>query len=78
MTKLQNSGNTLAAWGIAALAAGVLVATVRAAAQHQLGNLDSVVTVQIAIVALALVPAVFSELRDRQTLSVYRAMRSGN
>ena len=38
-------------------------------------SLDSVITAQIALAALAFVPPVLSELRDRQTLSVYRAMR---
>ncbi len=78
MTKLQNSGNKFAAWGVAALAVGVLAATVRAAVQHELGNFDAVLTAQIALVALAFAPPILSELRDRQTLSVYRAMRSGN
>ena len=78
MTKLQNSGNKFAAWGVAALAVGVLAATVRSAVQHELGNFDAVLTAQIALVALAFAPAILSELRDRQTLSVYRAMPSGN
>ena len=65
----------LAAWGIAALSVGVLGATIVGALNHNVGSLDSVFTAQIALAALAFVPPVLLELRDRQTLSVYRAMR---
>ena len=75
MNKFLTTGNTFAAWGVAALAGGALGATIVAALEHKLGSLDSVITAQIALAALAFVPPVLSELRDRQTLSVYRAMR---
>ncbi|MFM2123839.1 MAG: hypothetical protein RL328_290 [Acidobacteriota bacterium] len=75
MNKFLATGNNFAAWGVAALSGAVLGATIIGALQHKLGSLDSVITAQIALAALAFVPPVLSELRDRQTLSVYRAMR---
>ena len=75
MNKFLTNGNKLATLGIIVLSAGTLYATVNAAMQHKIGNLDSVLTALMATAALAFVPPVLAELRDRQTLSVYRAMR---
>jgi hypothetical protein len=75
MKQFLTKGNALAAAGIVALSAGVLAAVVRGTLLHEVGSLNSVITAQIALLALAFLPPVLSELRDRQTLSVYRAMR---
>lgn len=75
MKSFLTNGNRLATLGIIALSAGTLYGTFSAALQHKIGNLDSVLTALMAVTALAFVPPVLAELRDRQTLSVYRAMR---
>lgn len=75
--KTLRNGNKLATFGVSAVSLAVLVGTVRAAMTHEIGSLAALVTAQIALLALAFVPPVLRDVRDRQTLSVYRAMYLG-
>jgi hypothetical protein len=59
------------------LSLAVLAEAVRAAVNHEIGNLAALVTAQSALLALAFLPPVLKDLSDRQTLSVYRAMYLG-
>jgi hypothetical protein len=68
--------NTLAI--LAALVVlGGLGQTVRAFLNHELDSLALLVTAQLCFLALCFVPPVLAEVRDRQPLSVYRAMYIG-
>ena len=77
MTSFLTNGNKLAALGVAAISLSVLGAAGKAFLNHEVGTLSMLIAVQTALFGLFLVPAVLSELGDRQTLSVYRAMYIG-
>ena len=55
----------------------VLAATLRAFLNHEIGSLALLVASQISLLSLFFAPPVLAEVRDRQTLSVYRAMYTG-
>jgi hypothetical protein len=69
-----NSVRTFAPYFVGLVALAVLVGTLRAFLQHEVGSLGLLVSAQMSFLAMALAPAVLSEMKDRQTLSVYRAM----
>jgi hypothetical protein len=60
-----------------AIAFAVFAATLRAFLNHEIGSLALLVASEISLLSLFFVPAVLAEVRDRQTLSVYRAMYLG-
>lgn len=67
----------IAPYATAALSFGVFVATLRAFLNHEMDSLALLVASQISLLALFFVPQVLAEVRDRQTLSVYREMYIG-
>jgi hypothetical protein len=73
MTSLQKA----APFSVALIAFGVLAATFRAFLNHEIGSLALLVASQISLLALFFAPPVLAEVRDRQILSVYRAMYIG-
>ena len=73
MTKLKNA----APFAVGILAFAVLVATFRALLNHETGSLTLLVAAQVSLLSLIFAPPVLAEVRDRQTLSVYRAMYIG-
>ena len=66
-----------APYTVGAIALTVLVATLRAFLNHEIGSLALLVASQISLLSLFFVPPVLAEVRDRETLSVYRAMYIG-
>ncbi|MEP6962281.1 MAG: hypothetical protein ABI995_09385 [Acidobacteriota bacterium] len=77
MTSFLTHRNKLAALGVAAISLAVLASAGKAFLNHEVGTLSMLIAVQTAVFGLALVPAVLTEMADRQTLSVYRAMYIG-
>ncbi|MEO5924043.1 MAG: hypothetical protein ABIR70_09470 [Bryobacteraceae bacterium] len=73
MTSLKN----IAPLATGAIALAVLAATLRAFLNHEIGSLALLIASQISLLSLFFVPPVLSEVRDRQTLSLYRAMYTG-
>jgi hypothetical protein len=73
MTSLQKA----APYIVGLIAFGVLAATVRAFLNHEIGSLALLVAAEVSILSLFFVPPVLAEVRDRQVLSVYRAMYLG-
>lgn len=73
MSSLKNS----APYVVGFLALAVLTATLRSFLNHEMGSLALMVSAQAALLSLIFVPPVLSELRDREVLSVYRAMYLG-
>ncbi len=63
------------ATGVIALA--VLAATLRAFLDHEIGSGALLFASEISLLSLFFAPPVLAEMRDRQTLSVYRAMYIG-
>lgn len=70
------TGNTLAGIAVIGGLAG-LYKTATAFLNHEIGSLGLLVTAQACLLGLFFVPHVLAELRDRKTLSVYRAMYIG-
>ena len=62
---------------VSLIALAVLTATFRAFLIHEMGSLALLVAAEISLLSLFFVPPVLAELRDRQTLSLYRAMYIG-
>ncbi len=62
---------------VGTIALTVLAATLRAFLNHEIGSLALLVASQISLLSLFFAPPVLAEVRDRQTLSVYRAMYTG-
>jgi hypothetical protein len=73
MTSLQKA----APLAVGTVAFAVLAATLRAFLNHEIGSLALLVASEISLLSLFFVPPVLAEVRDRQTLSVYRAMYIG-
>ena len=73
MTMLKNA----APFAVGAIALAVLIATLRAFLNHEIGSLALLVAAQVSFLSLFFVPPVLAEVSDRQTLSVYRAMYIG-
>ena len=73
MTSLQKAAPVL----VGLIAFGVFAATVRAFLNHEIGSLALLVASQVSLLSLFFVPPVLAEVRDRQVLSVYRAMYIG-
>jgi hypothetical protein len=73
MTSLKK----VAPFTVALIAFGVLTATLRAFLNHEIGSLALLVAAQISLLSLFFAPPVLAEVRDRQVLSVYRAMYIG-
>jgi hypothetical protein len=67
----------VAPYAVGTLAVAVLGGTLRAFLNHEIGSLALLVASQMSLLALFFAPPVLAELRDRQTLSVYRAMYIG-
>ena len=70
------TGNISTALVATAAFAG-LVGTARAFLNHEMDSLSLLVSAQVWLLGLIFVPRVLAEMRDRQTLSVYRAMYIG-
>jgi hypothetical protein len=62
---------------VGTIALAVLAATLRAFLNHEIGSLALLVAGQISLLSLFFAPPVLAEVRDRQTLSLYRAMYIG-
>ena len=62
---------------VGTMALTVLAATLRAFLNHEIGSLALLIASQISLLSLFFAPPVLAEVRDRQTLSVYRAMYTG-
>ena len=73
----MSSLQTAAPFTVGAIALAVLVATLRAFLNHEIGSLALLVASQISLLSLFFAPPVLAEVRDRQVLSVYRAMYVG-
>jgi hypothetical protein len=76
MSSFLRSRNTLAVLAALAALAG-LAETGRAFLNHEMDSLALLVSAQACFLALILVPPVLAEVRDRQTLSIYRSMYIG-
>ena len=70
------TGNISTALVATAALAG-LAGTARAFLNHEMDSLSLLVSAQVWLLGLIFVPRVLAEMRDRQTLSVYRAMYIG-
>ena len=73
MSSLQKA----APYAVGTLALAVLTATLRAFLNHEIGSLALLVASQVSLLSLFFVPPVLAEVRDREVLSVYRAMYLG-
>ena len=71
----MNSLQKAAPYAILVIALAVLAATMRAFLNHEINGMALMFAAQISILAAVFAPPVLNEMRDRQTLSVYRAMR---
>lgn len=77
MTTAVEAFKKLAPYATGAMAFAVLIASLRAFLNHEMDSLALLVACQISLLALFFVPPVLAEVRDRQTLSVYREMYIG-
>jgi hypothetical protein len=80
MSSLQKAASSLqkvAPLAVGTIALAVLIATLRAFLNHEIGSLALLVAAQVSLLSLFFAPPVLAEIRDRQTLSVYRAMYLG-
>jgi hypothetical protein len=73
MTTLKKA----APFAVGAVALSVLIATLRSFLNHEMGSLALMVAAQISLLSLFFAPPVLAEVRDRQFLSIYRAMYLG-
>ncbi len=71
------TGNILATIAVTATALIGLVDTGRAFLNHEIDSLALLVSAQVCLLGLFFVPRVLADIRDREPLSVYRAMYIG-
>ena len=71
------TGNILASIAITATALLGLFGTGRAFLNHEIDSLALLVSAQVCLLGLIFVPRVLADIRDRQPLSVNRAMYIG-
>jgi hypothetical protein len=75
MTNYKHAGSVFAGAAIAGAALFVIANAVAALVGRELGEVAAFFTVQVALAAALFAPFVVKELGERETLSVYRAMR---
>jgi hypothetical protein len=76
MSNYKHAGGVFAGAAIVAAALVIIGNAVAALVSREMGEVAAFITVQAALVAALFAPAVIKELGDRETLSVYRAMRT--
>ena len=72
---IRNTGQRLSFIAVVLTALAVLGGIANALVHHEIGSLGLMISAEATLFALFFVPPVLAEMRDRQTLSVYRAMR---
>ncbi len=75
MDTYRKTGHKLSFYAVLATALAVLAGIGNALVNHEIGSLGLMVSAEVTLLALFFVPPVLAEMGDRQTLSVYRAMR---
>ena len=75
MEKFRITGQRLSFFAVVLVAVAVLGGIANALVNREIGSLGLMISAEVALLALFFVPPVLAEMRDRQTLSVYRAMR---
>jgi hypothetical protein len=74
---IRNTGQKLSFIAVVLTAVAVLGGIATALVNREIGSLGLMISAEATLLALFFVPPVLAEMRDRQTLSVYRAMRRG-
>ena len=72
---IRNTGQKLSFAAVVLTAVAVLGGIANALVNREIGSLGLMIAAEVTLLALFFVPPVLAEMRDRQTLSVYRAMR---
>lgn len=72
---IRNTGQKLGFIAVVLTAVAVLGGIANALVHREIGSLGLMISAEATLLALFFVPPVLAEMRDRQTLSVYRAMR---
>ncbi len=75
MDKFRITGQKFSFIAVVLTAVAVLVGIANALVHREIGSLGLMISAEATLLALFFVPPVLAEMRDRQTLSVYRAMR---
>lgn len=72
---IRTVGQKLSFAAVVLTAVAVLGGIANALVNREIGSLGLLIAAEVTLLALFFVPPVLAEMRDRQTLSVYRAMR---
>jgi hypothetical protein len=74
MSTWKHAGGVFASAAVIAVSAFILVGSLEAFAARQIGEVSLFLATQATLAAALFMPAVFSRMGDRETLSVYREM----
>lgn len=72
---IRTTGQKLSFAAVVLTAIAVLGGIANALVNREIGSLGLMIAAEVTLLVLFFVPPVLAEMRDRQTLSVYRAMR---